>query len=108
MGGLFEVMMPPAKKPSTPRRKAAPTTNAGAVAELLSTLGVVDVALANLAVTLARSLDDGAGMATAAVARELRATLTELRESAAATEETISKADQLRARRQARIAGAEG
>ena len=35
-------------------------------------------ALAALAFSLARSLDDGAGMATAAVSRELRATLIEL------------------------------
>lgn len=34
--------------------------------------------LAEAALTLARSLDDGAGLATAAVARELRATLLEL------------------------------
>ena len=34
--------------------------------------------LAETALTLARFLDDGAGLATAAVARELRATLTEL------------------------------
>ena len=34
--------------------------------------------LAEAALTLARSLDDGAGLATAAVARELRATLVEL------------------------------
>ena len=34
--------------------------------------------LAEAALTLARSLDDGAGLATAAVARELRATLMEL------------------------------
>lgn len=34
--------------------------------------------LAEAALTLARSLDDGAGLATAAVARELRATMLEL------------------------------
>jgi hypothetical protein len=34
--------------------------------------------LAEAALTLARTLDDGAGLATAAVARELRATMTEL------------------------------
>lgn len=33
------------------------------------------VALVSLALTLARKLDEGAGLATAAVARELRATL---------------------------------
>jgi hypothetical protein len=36
--------------------------------------------LAEVALTLARSLDDGAGLAVAAVARELRATLTKLAE----------------------------
>lgn len=35
-------------------------------------------ALAEMAFTLARTLDDGAGLATAAVSRELRATLVEL------------------------------
>ena len=35
-------------------------------------------ALAELAFTLARALDDGAGMATAAVSRELRAALNDL------------------------------
>jgi hypothetical protein len=80
--------------------------NESAVTKLLSTLGDVDVALSELAVTLAKSLDDGVGMATAAVARELRATLTELRESAAATQVKITKADELRARRKARIADA--
>lgn len=37
-----------------------------------------DEALARLAVTLAEYLDDGAGMATAAVSKELRATLAAL------------------------------
>jgi hypothetical protein len=36
--------------------------------------------LAEAALTLARSLDEGAGLATAAVARELRATLVKLAE----------------------------
>lgn len=35
-------------------------------------------ALAEMAITLARSLDEGAGLATAAVNRELRANLLEL------------------------------
>lgn len=39
--------------------------------------------LAEAALTLAKSLDDGAGLATAAVARELRATMTELAKGAA-------------------------
>jgi hypothetical protein len=34
--------------------------------------------LAEAALTLAKALDDGAGLSTAAVARELRATMTEL------------------------------
>jgi len=37
-----------------------------------------DEALGQLALTLAKTLDDGAGMAAAAVARELRATLADL------------------------------
>jgi hypothetical protein len=62
----------------------APTSNEEAVSALLASLrqeGVVDThdeALGRLALTLAETLDDGAGMAVAAVARELRAVLTEL------------------------------
>src|SRR5215203_4489686 len=41
----------------------------------LPTSGPVAASLAAVADTLARTLDDGAGLATAAVARELRATL---------------------------------
>ena len=66
---------PPAKKP-------APATSVeGAVrANLLKLHQAGDLddkksALSEVAVVLARTLDDGAGLATAAVARELRATL---------------------------------
>lgn len=41
-------------------------------------VSVVSDALGRLAVTLAKTLDNDAGMATAAVSRELRATLAEL------------------------------
>lgn len=41
-------------------------------------VSVVDDALGRLAVTLAKALDADAGMATAAISRELRATLAEL------------------------------
>lgn len=46
--------------------------------EALVTAHPMGEALAALAFSLARSLDNGAGMATAAVSRELRATLIEL------------------------------
>lgn len=49
-----------------------------AVRAKLDSLTEPDGALAALAVSLAQSLDEGAGMAAAAVARELRATLSEL------------------------------
>jgi hypothetical protein len=57
------------------------TSNRDAVTSLLASLrqdGVLDThdeALGRLALTLADALDDGAGMATAAVSKELRATL---------------------------------
>lgn len=41
-------------------------------------VSVADDALGRLAVTLAKALDANAGMATAAISRELRATLAEL------------------------------
>ena len=44
----------------------------------LVTLHPMGEALAEMAITLARSLDEGAGLATAAVNRELRANLLEL------------------------------
>jgi len=61
--------------------------NAQAVTNLVADLRREDQmdshgeALATLALTLAGVLDDGVGMATAAVARELRATLDKLTES---------------------------
>src|SRR5262249_18497425 len=52
-----------------------------ATARSIREIGELPVGLSNLgeaALTLARALDEGAGLATAAVARELRATMTEL------------------------------
>jgi hypothetical protein len=46
----------------------------------LGTLGGIQGSLAETAYRLARTLDEGAGLATAAVARELRATLLAVRE----------------------------
>jgi len=78
------------------RRSAATATGAAAATVETSSNGVVraavaadlsrltprldkpDAALMALALTLAETLDGGAGMATAAVARELRATLAAL------------------------------
>jgi hypothetical protein len=62
----------------------APTSNHEAVEAVLESLrreGGVDThdaALGQLALTLADALDEGAGMATAAVSKELRATLAAL------------------------------
>jgi hypothetical protein len=44
----------------------------------LRELGEADGPLGHVALTLARALDEGAGMAAAAVAKEFRATLKEL------------------------------
>jgi hypothetical protein len=59
------------------RAKAPPVTNADRVTALVASLDTDEhgVALAGIALTLAEALDAGAGLATAAVARELRATL---------------------------------
>lgn len=65
-------------------KQTKPTTNRAAVEALLEALrraGPIDAhdeALGTVALTLADALDDGAGMATAAVARELRAALATL------------------------------
>ena len=65
-------------------RKPDPKSNHAAVESLLaslrqeSALDTHDEALGRLALTLAQALDDGAGMATAAVSKELRATLAAL------------------------------
>lgn len=48
------------------------------LARLTPRLDKPDASLMALALTLARTLDDGAGMATAAVSKELRATLSQL------------------------------
>ena len=47
--------------------------------------------LCELALTLARTLDDGAGMAVAAVARELRATLDDLVRTEAPIDDGIAQ-----------------
>jgi hypothetical protein len=67
----------PAVKPARSRRgkvELATARSIEEIGELPKGLG----GLAAAALILARSLDDGAGLATAAVARELRATLLEL------------------------------
>lgn len=66
---------------SRPERRPAatkPHTVEAATQEWLSTLTEPHSVLAASAVHLARLLDAGAGMATAAVAKELRATVKEL------------------------------
>jgi hypothetical protein len=95
----------PAKRPAKKATAARPGAgaNESAVAAELVALNP-DQALAQLALTLARTLDEGVGMATAAVARELRATLAEIREGATALNDKQTKADELRARRAARLA----
>ena len=76
----------PPKKP-TPRKRAAPKPAAlPNRAAVLATLARLEAdptidARAQLALTLADQLDAGAGMATAAVSKELRATLRELEEA---------------------------
>ena len=57
---------------TTPRRKVGPVER-GIRADLKS--WAVTGGLAESAIVLARTLDDGAGLAVAAVARELRATM---------------------------------
>lgn len=59
------------------RSKPPPLTNTDRVERLISTLDLDERgdAFAGVALTLAGYLDEGAGMATAAVARELRATV---------------------------------
>ena len=66
----------PAVEASTPGPVSAAV--AADIARLTPRLDHPDASLMALALTLARTLDDGAGMATAAVARELRATLADL------------------------------
>ena len=66
------------------KRQTEPASNHAAVGSLLASLrqdGPLDThdeALGRLALTLAQELDDGAGMATAAVSKELRAVLAAL------------------------------
>jgi len=70
----------------------------------LGALTGVQASLAETAFTLARMLDDGAGLATAAVARELRAHMTELARQKPAKPQEDSLA-QRRARRAAAAGG---
>lgn len=73
-------MVEPAKRRSS-RAKALPCR--AAVQATLKSLGVdaATNARGQLALTLADALDAGAGMAAAAIARELRATLSELEQA---------------------------
>lgn len=68
-----------AKRGDVPAKVTAPTTNVEAVRAVLDGRGddvsALDGALGALAMTLAAQLDAGAGMATAAVSKELRAVL---------------------------------
>ena len=79
------VQKPTAKKPA-PRKRAVkpppPLPNRAAVQAMLAQLEAdpKSDARAQLALTLADALDAGAGMATAAISKELRATLRELEE----------------------------
>ena len=75
--------MPAAKKPAV-KRPSRPRV-LPCRAAVLSTLGQLEAdpkseARAQLALTLADALDAGAGMATAAISKELRAVLRELEE----------------------------
>jgi hypothetical protein len=76
---------PPARRPAKgPAPPPPPPTNEARVLALIESLRQAspvdtrDEAIGQLALTLAKALDEGAGMATAAVARELRATLADL------------------------------
>jgi hypothetical protein len=62
------------RRPKTPERILSNTERLGALIAVLE-LDERGTALAGVALTLAAFLDEGAGMATAAVARELRATV---------------------------------
>jgi hypothetical protein len=95
----------PAKRPAKKVNAARPGAGANESAVAAELVDIkADPALAQLALTLAAALDEGSGMATAAVARELRATLAEIREGASALNDKQTKADELRARRAARLA----
>ena len=65
---------------------------ASAVASDLESLSVTDGqrGLAATAITLARQLDEGAGMAAAAIARELRVTLDAIRNGGAGDDDDVA------------------
>jgi DNA-binding GntR family transcriptional regulator len=76
----------PAKRPARKRAVKPPTPpNRSAVIATLAQLEADPAtdARAQLALTLADALDAGAGMATAAISKELRATLREIEEGGA-------------------------
>ena len=85
----------PAAKPTpkpTPRKRAAKPPALPNRAAVLATLTQLEAdpatdARAQLALTLADALDAGAGMATAAISKELRATLRELEDSGGGPDE---------------------
>ncbi|GIH91953.1 hypothetical protein Psi01_25830 [Planobispora siamensis] len=72
--------------------------------EALGPLTRVQPSLAETAYTLARALDEGAGLSTAAIARELRSVLTEI--AKVVPESREDTVDDLAARRAARRATA--
>ena len=80
----------------TPRRRRGPVERkVRADIAALITAHPMGEALAEMSYNLARSLDEGAGLATAAVNRELRANLTEL--SRLAVDDGDDLADELSA-----------
>lgn len=62
-------------------------------------------ALVATALRLARTLDDGAGLSTAAVSRELRAVLKELHESTTSAESAVDEIGKKREQRRRKAAG---
>jgi hypothetical protein len=80
----------PAKRPARKRAAKPPTPpNRAAVAATLAKLEADPAtdARAQLALTLADALDAGAGMATAAISKELRATLRDIEEGSASDDD---------------------
>jgi hypothetical protein len=79
---------------ATPRRRRGPVERkVRADVAALMTAHPMGESLAEMAFTLARTLDDGAGLAVAAVNRELRANLMEL--SRLAVDDSDDLADEL-------------
>lgn len=82
-------------KPASPMKAAPPRSRAGAnETAVRATLKRLEVspttdAVGRLAVTLAMTLDEGAGMAIAAVSRELRASMSHLEARSGGTEDDL-------------------